>query len=228
MSGEGPGAGLQPVRPHRAAKVIARKARILTPDDYSLLLAAIPDQYKLMVDTLIETGLRWGEFIALKPRHIDFLRRSITIEETIVEVSEATPLPASARQSLRHRHRHRHRSLGPRSASRPRFLAARRRSRPQVRHGARMGHSQIQTTKKYPHALPDSDQRILDALTRVQSRKFQGSSDAAAASQLAAFTPAAFVRPWSCGRPRRTQRYRCAVSRMHRWERPKRQHPPGW
>lgn len=38
--------------------------------------------------TEIETGLRWGELIALRPRHIDFLRRTITVEETIVEVSK--------------------------------------------------------------------------------------------------------------------------------------------
>lgn len=33
------------------------------------------------------TGLRWGELVALRPRHVDSLRRSITVEETIVEVS---------------------------------------------------------------------------------------------------------------------------------------------
>lgn len=32
----------------------------------------------------------------------------------------------------------------------------------------RMGHSQIQTTQKY---LPDTDQRNLDALNRIQSRQ---------------------------------------------------------
>ena len=37
--------------------------------------------------TDIETGLRWGELIALRPKHIDFLRRTITVEETILEVS---------------------------------------------------------------------------------------------------------------------------------------------
>jgi integrase len=41
-----------------------------------------------MVLTEIETGLRSGELIALRPRHIDFLRRTITVEETIVEVSK--------------------------------------------------------------------------------------------------------------------------------------------
>ena len=31
----------------------------------------------------------------------------------------------------------------------------------------RMGHAQIQTTQKYLHSLPDTDQKNLDALTRI-------------------------------------------------------------
>ena len=42
-----------------------------------------------MLETFIETGMRWGELIALRPRHIDFLRRTISVEETIVETSKA-------------------------------------------------------------------------------------------------------------------------------------------
>ena len=34
----------------------------------------------------------------------------------------------------------------------------------------RMGHAQIQTTQKYLHALPDADQKNLDALERVTRR----------------------------------------------------------
>jgi hypothetical protein len=34
-----------------------------------------------------------------------------------------------------------------------------------------MGHSQIQTTQKYLHTLPYTDQRNLDALTRIQNRQ---------------------------------------------------------
>lgn len=37
--------------------------------------------------TAIETGMRWGELIALRPRHIDFLTKSVTVEQTIIEVS---------------------------------------------------------------------------------------------------------------------------------------------
>ena len=67
-------------------KVITRRARTLAPPD-TAAPAAIPDQFRLMVETLIEAGLRWGELVGLKPT-IDFLRRSLTVEETIVEVSK--------------------------------------------------------------------------------------------------------------------------------------------
>jgi integrase len=40
-----------------------------------------------MVETAINTGLRWGELIALKPRHLDLIKRTLTVEETVVEVS---------------------------------------------------------------------------------------------------------------------------------------------
>ena len=46
-----------------------------------------PPQNRLMVETPINTGLQWDELIALKPRHLDLLKRNLTVEETIVEVS---------------------------------------------------------------------------------------------------------------------------------------------
>jgi integrase len=69
-------------------KVIVRRTRTLTPDEFGRLITAIPERHRLMVSTAIETGMRWGELIALRPRHIDFLRRTVTVEETIVEVSK--------------------------------------------------------------------------------------------------------------------------------------------
>jgi integrase len=40
-----------------------------------------------MVLADLETGLRWGELIALRPMDVDFLRRTITVHRVIVEVS---------------------------------------------------------------------------------------------------------------------------------------------
>lgn len=37
----------------------------------------------------------------------------------------------------------------------------------------RMGHAQIQTTQKYLHALPEADQKNLDALARARRRRHQ-------------------------------------------------------
>jgi site-specific recombinase XerD len=68
-------------------KVVTKRSRTLTPDEFDVLITAVPDRYRLMVETAIETGMRWGELIALKPRHVDFLRRTVTVEDTIVEVS---------------------------------------------------------------------------------------------------------------------------------------------
>ncbi|MEP6814433.1 MAG: site-specific integrase [Marmoricola sp.] len=68
-------------------KKVKRKTRTLTPDEYDAILAALPTQHRLMVETAINTGLRWGELIALKPRHLDLTAGKLTVEETIVEVS---------------------------------------------------------------------------------------------------------------------------------------------
>ena len=68
-------------------KVVNKKLRTLTPEEFSALLAEIPERFAPLVLVAIETGMRWGELVALRPRHIDFLRRTITVQETIVEVS---------------------------------------------------------------------------------------------------------------------------------------------
>ncbi len=68
-------------------KRVKKKTRTLTPDEYARILAALPAQHRLMVETAINTGLRWGELIALKPRHLDLATGKLTVEETIVEVS---------------------------------------------------------------------------------------------------------------------------------------------
>ena len=162
--------------------------------------------------TAIETGMRWGELVALRPRHVDFLRRTVTVEETIVEVSKPYPKDneprtfgvradwlADVTEHIRtHRIGRDDLCLAPKPV--PQISRNTFRSRvwlPAVqacevdfavrvhdlRHahaswllagGAdlkgvmdRMGHAQIQTTQKYLHTPPETDQRNLDALSRI-------------------------------------------------------------
>jgi integrase len=68
-------------------KLVKKKARTLTPEEYAAILISLPARHRLMVETAINTGLRWGELIALKPRHLDLIKRTLSVEETVVEVS---------------------------------------------------------------------------------------------------------------------------------------------
>jgi len=210
-------------------KVVTKRQRIITPDQFDRLLAAVPDRYRTLVLTAIETGMRWGELAALRPRHLDLATGVVRVEETIVEVSKkdsptgqrmivkAYPKdnkprtlrisPALA-QVLAERIRDlalrkedllfgSTRQSGQTPMSRNTFrtrgwVPATRQAGLQgvrvhdLRHahaswllagGAdlktvmdRLGHTQIQTTQKYLHALPDAADKALAAYQRTRHR----------------------------------------------------------
>lgn len=208
-------------------KVVKKKARTLTPEEYVAIVASLPAQHRLMVETAINTGLRWGELIAVKPRHLDLIKRTLSVEETVVEVSIKNS-PTGARMLTKPYPKDNEartmalpadlvdqladwittRRLGPDDllfATRDGTPISRNTFRTRVwlpavkasgvdfdvrvhdlRHAHaswllaggsdlksvmdRMGHAQITTTQKYLHALPDADQKNLDALDRIRAR----------------------------------------------------------
>jgi integrase len=215
---------INPCKHTELPKIIVRRSRTLTPTEFGRLIDAIPERHRLLVATAIETGVRWGELIALRPRHIDFLRRTVTVEETIVEVSKKHSATGVRMIIKPYPKDNESRTFGVRSAwleevaehiringiGRDEILFSTELGTPisrntfrtrvwlpavkasgidfgvrvhDLRHahaswllagGAdlkgvmdRMGHAQIQTTQKYLHALPDTDQKNLDALTRI-------------------------------------------------------------
>ena len=68
-------------------KAVRKPRTIPTPEEFDRLISEIPKRWRLMILVEIETGLRWGELVALRPASIDFLRRQIHVRETVVEVS---------------------------------------------------------------------------------------------------------------------------------------------
>lgn len=79
--------GLHPCRGVNTAPVVQAKLRILTPPEYAALSAHLRDDYaRLMVDVLLETGCRWGEFAELRVGDLDALACTITVARTVVEV----------------------------------------------------------------------------------------------------------------------------------------------
>ena len=65
-----------------------REVQIYLPNQVDALIAALPAWWRLMVWVDSETGLRWGELIGLRVCDVDFLRRRMSINHTIIESSK--------------------------------------------------------------------------------------------------------------------------------------------
>ncbi|WP_019873989.1 tyrosine-type recombinase/integrase [Sporichthya polymorpha] len=67
---------------------VARKPRrIITVEQYDAIYAALHDDtMRLLVETKIETGLRWGELTELRPRDLDPKARVLTVSRAVVEL----------------------------------------------------------------------------------------------------------------------------------------------
>ncbi len=79
------------VHPCRGVKTppVARKPlRIITPEQFDTLYLELPDDCsRLLVETAIETGLRWGELSELRRHDLEIGTRLLTIQRAVVEVN---------------------------------------------------------------------------------------------------------------------------------------------
>jgi integrase len=61
---------------------------IITPEQFGRVYVALPDDtMRLLAETKIETGLRWGELTELRASDIDFPTRMLTVSRAVVEVN---------------------------------------------------------------------------------------------------------------------------------------------
>lgn len=61
---------------------------IITPEQFGRVLEALPDDMlRLLAETKIETGLRWGELTELRMSDIDLATRMLTVSRAVVEVN---------------------------------------------------------------------------------------------------------------------------------------------
>ena len=79
-----------------------RERATLTPEDLERLAAGMRQEYRPIVYVAGVLGLRWSEVAGLRVRHLDFLRRTLTVTDTVAEVSgrllpATTKSPASRR-----------------------------------------------------------------------------------------------------------------------------------
>ncbi|MCA1600536.1 MAG: site-specific integrase [Acidobacteria bacterium] len=79
---------LHPCKGVKTPPVPRKSLTIITPEQFDLIYEALPDaDTKLLVETNIESGLRWGELTELRARDIDFQTCILTISRAVVEVN---------------------------------------------------------------------------------------------------------------------------------------------
>jgi integrase len=79
---------LHPCRGVKTPTVPQKPRTIITPEQFGRVYAALPDDtMRLLAETKIETGLRWGELTELRASDIDFPTRMLTVSRAVVEVN---------------------------------------------------------------------------------------------------------------------------------------------
>ena len=78
---------LHPCKGVKTPTVPRKPLKIITPEQFDAIYAAIPDAtLRLLVETDIESGLRWGELTELRVSDIDLITRVLTVSRTVVQV----------------------------------------------------------------------------------------------------------------------------------------------
>lgn len=63
----------------------SRPRTIITPEQFETIYAALPtDEACLLVETAVESGLRWGELTELRPRDINFATGIVVVSRVVV------------------------------------------------------------------------------------------------------------------------------------------------
>jgi integrase len=63
--------------------------RIITPAQFDRLYHALPDDNaRLLIETAIESGTRWGELTEIRPGDLDFQTGILTVSRAVVELTE--------------------------------------------------------------------------------------------------------------------------------------------
>jgi integrase len=80
---------LHPCRGVKAPTVPKKIRQIVTPEQFDLLCTALEgDEWRLLVEIDIESGLRWGELTELRPRDFDFGTHVVTVSRVVIELAK--------------------------------------------------------------------------------------------------------------------------------------------
>jgi len=79
---------IHPCRGVKIPTVPATPRTIITPEQFDAIYGALPDaDAQLLVETAIESGLRWGELTELRVSDLDLASRMLTVSRKVIELN---------------------------------------------------------------------------------------------------------------------------------------------
>ncbi|TDE33643.1 site-specific integrase [Actinomadura sp. 6K520] len=79
---------LHPCRGVKSPPIARKPLRIVTPEQFDDVYNALPEgTFRLLAETEIESGLRWGELSELRPKDLNLKTRILTVSRTVVELN---------------------------------------------------------------------------------------------------------------------------------------------
>lgn len=74
-----------PVRKKHKPKVTRREKPVWTPEQVRMIVQAVPAEYQTLFECAALTGVRAGELLGLRWKHVDFAKRTLQISESLWE-----------------------------------------------------------------------------------------------------------------------------------------------
>ncbi|MGH3713664.1 MAG: tyrosine-type recombinase/integrase [Micromonosporaceae bacterium] len=79
---------IHPCKGVKTPTVPVKPRKAVTPEQFELLYQALSDaDARLLVETDVESGLRWGELTELRPKDLDTTTRMLTVSRAVIEVN---------------------------------------------------------------------------------------------------------------------------------------------
>ena len=79
---------LHPCRGVKIPTVPATPRTIITPEQFDAIYSGLPRaDHKLLVETAIESGMRWGELTELRVDDLDLVTRIVTVSRKVIELN---------------------------------------------------------------------------------------------------------------------------------------------
>lgn len=94
---------VSPCREIRLPRIERKQIVPLTGEQVGALAGAVPGHVRALVVCVAGTGLRQGEAFGLTPQHVDFLERTIRVDQQLVSLQGKAPFLAPPKTAASHR-----------------------------------------------------------------------------------------------------------------------------